>query len=348
MNKTTFLVCALVSAGAFAQAPAPQKAPVQTDLGANQPTTVDRPWAKAVSPGEQRLATDLFREGNALLKESLFVQAAEKYREALRHWNHPGIHYNLALALLNLDQPVEVFLQLEEAMKYGNAPLDADKYEHAGRYKALIEKQLARVEITCGGNGAEVSMDGRRLFTSPGRYEALTRVGQHTIVATKTGYVSTQKEPVLPPGQKTTIDLQLFTADELTHYKRRWHNAIPWSVLAGGIAIAGAGGIMHWQASENFSAYDKGVNQCSMMGTSGGCNPDAGLAGKKSTGESLQVAAIASYAIGGAAIAVGGTLLFLNRQRPFRVNPEGGDTNKLTVVPMIGPGGGGVVATIRF
>src|SRR5947209_7866588 len=101
----------------------------QSELPGNR--AAERPWSRGVAAVEQKAALELFREGNALLKESLFVQAAAKYREALAHWNHPGIHYNLALALLNLDQPVEVYRQLEAALIYGPAPLDADKYEHA-------------------------------------------------------------------------------------------------------------------------------------------------------------------------------------------------------------------------
>jgi hypothetical protein len=74
---------------------------VQSNLHESQ--TTDRPWVKGVSAADQSAAIELFHEGNGLLKESLFVQAAAKYREALHHWDHPGIHYNLALALLNLD-----------------------------------------------------------------------------------------------------------------------------------------------------------------------------------------------------------------------------------------------------
>jgi len=336
---------ALSAAPALAADPPPSKnPPAQTDLGASTAPS-ERPWAKAVTPGEQKLASDLFREGNGLLKESLFVAAAAKYREALAHWNHPGIHYNLALALLNLDQPVEVFLQLEEAMKYGAAPLDADKYEHAGRYKALIEKQLARVEITCFQDSAVVSMDGRQLYIAPGKYEGLVRVGQHTIVAQKMGYITTQKNPMLPPGQKTTIDLKLFTADDLTHYKRRWPNWMPYTVLGAGVLLAGLGGILHWQASESFKSYDAGVNACAMANQSGGCMPDGGLAGKKSAGENLQVGAFTLYAVGGLAIAAGITLVTLNRARPFRVSPE---SDKLSLTPLAGPNGGGLVATIHF
>jgi hypothetical protein len=335
--------CLVLLSALSARAQAPIKAPAaQTDLGTNQ----DRPWARAVSIEEQKIATELFREGNALLKESLFVGAAEKYREALRHWDHPGIHYNLALALLNLDQPVEVFNQLEVAMKYGHAPLDADKYEHAGRYKALIEKQLSRVVVSCGEPGAAVTIDGRPLFTAPGRWEGLVRVGQHTVVATKTGFVTTQKEPMLPAGQKTTVELKLYTADDLTHYKRRWHNAFPWTVFAAGIVVAGAGGLMHWQASEKFKSFDSGVGACSSINPLGGCIPDDGLVSEKSTGEGLQAGAFAMYAIGGAAVVAGAVLVYLNRAKPYRINPE--SSNKVAVTPLLGPGVGGAVATFHF
>ncbi len=331
----------LAASGAAAQTP-PAKGQAATDLGSSQ----DRPWARAVTVEEQKIATDLFREGNGLLKESLFVGAAEKYREALRHWDHPGIHYNLALALLNLDQPVEVYNQLEVAMKYGHAPLDADKFEHAGRYKSLIEKQLARVEINCGQPGAQVSMDGRPLYTAPGHYEGLVRVGQHTVVATKTGFVTTQKEPMLPPGQKTVIDLKMYTAEDLTTYKRHWHNAFPWTVFAAGIAVAGVGGIMHWQASEKFKSFDSGIASCSSISPTGGCVPDEGLAADKSAGEGLQSGAIAMYAIGGAALVTGAVLVYLNRAKPYHINPDGAD--KVAVTPLLGPNGGGAVATFHF
>src|SRR5687768_7442231 len=69
----------------------------------------ERPWARGVSNERQQAAQVAFREGNVQLNNGLFVQAVDKYRSALTHWDHPAIHYNLALALLNLDQPIEVF-----------------------------------------------------------------------------------------------------------------------------------------------------------------------------------------------------------------------------------------------
>jgi tetratricopeptide (TPR) repeat protein len=312
----------------------------QGELREVAPGASDRPWARSVPPETQAKAVSLFRDGNGLLKESLFIQAAEKYREALRFWDHPAIHYNLALALLNLDQPVEVFGHLEEAMKYGAAPLDADKFEHATRYRALIEKQLARVEVTCAQTGAQVSMDGRTLFDAPGRWAGLVRVGQHTVVATKPGYVAAQQTPTLLAGQKSEIRLQLFTAEELTIYQRRWAVWKPFTVLAAGVVVAAIGGILQWEASESYKSFDAGIQSC------GGCVPPSDLQAKRSSGDALQATAWVGYSLGAAGAATGIALAILNRARPVRLSPE--HEGRLSLAPLIGPGGAGLSGTVHF
>ena len=116
------------------------------------------PWTKGVSQADQDAAIVLFREGNELLKDSVFVEAVKKYRAALERWDHPAIHYNLAFALLNLDQPVLVYEHLEKAMAYGPKPLEQEKFDLAKSYKALVEKQLSRVEIVCDEPDAMVTI----------------------------------------------------------------------------------------------------------------------------------------------------------------------------------------------
>jgi len=77
-----------------------------------------RPWAQGVSPENQKAALGLFNEGNALLRDSIFPKAAEKYREALTHWDHPAIHYNLAVALRGLGPADAIAAELRAALAY--------------------------------------------------------------------------------------------------------------------------------------------------------------------------------------------------------------------------------------
>jgi hypothetical protein len=338
-----FLGALLFSARAFADSvPVTKPSQAQSELNKEGTTAADRPWARSISAETQKAANALFRDGNGLLKDSLFVQASKKYREALAVWDHPAIHYNLALALLNLDQPLEVYSQLEEALKYGAAPLDTDKFDHAMRYKTLIEKQLARVEISCTQQGATVTMDGKEILVAPGKYEGIVRAGQHAILATKAGFESVSKSQELPGGQKTRIDLVLYTNEELTLYKRRWDTWKPWAVVAAGIVVAAVGGILQFEAYEKYRGFDAGVQGC------GGCVPDTALAEKRTAGDQFQAGAIAAYSVGGAIVATGIILVGLNRAQPYRINREHPKEPSATVSPFAMRGGGGLGATLHF
>ncbi|MHB8875343.1 MAG: hypothetical protein ACYC8T_16785 [Myxococcaceae bacterium] len=288
----------------------------------------------------------LFRDGNAALKESLFVKAVQVYREALKVWDHPAIHYNLALALVNLDQPLETHEHLDAALKYGAGPLDSDKFDQALRYRALVEKQLAKVDIRCEVPGAAVRLDGVALFVGPGRFEGLVRSGPHTIVASREGYLTREQSETLDGGGSRVFELKLFTAEDLTEYRRRWSGYVPWAVVAGGAALAGGGYGLHSAARGSFAGYDQQIRECAASQVeTGGCVPSVAVAGQRQRGDALQAAAIASYAVGGAALATGAVLVYLNRLQPFRTSV--GVTPQVTVAPVIGPSPG-ATALVTF
>jgi hypothetical protein len=274
-----------------------QAAPVaaqQPDLGKDP----QRRWAQGVPADKQASALALFQEGNLLLKNSLFPRAAEKYREALKHWDHPAIHYNMALALLNLNEPLELHQHLIAAIQYGEAPLDAEKFERARTFKTLIEQQLAHVDITCEAAGATVLLDGKELFKAPGHYEGFVVPGPHTFSAAKDGYPGNEWKRTLSPGEKFQLPVTLYTSEQLTRYTQHWAPWKPWAVLGAGVAVAAGGGLLHLQARNSFTGFDAGVLSC------GGCIPEKDLASKRTRGDTLQTAAVSTYAVGGGAGAV--------------------------------------------
>lgn len=322
--KLLVLGLALAATPAFAQG------------GAEQ----ERPWAKGVPQAKQEKAFALFRDGNAALKESLFVKAAQIYREALASWDHPAIHYNLALALVNLDQPLETHEHLLAALKYGASPLDSDKYEQALRYKALVEKQLAKIEIRCETEGAVVKLDGIQVLTGPGVYTSLVRAGGHTLVASKEGFLTSEQSDSLPGNSSKVFEFKLKSSEELTEYRRRWPNYQPWLVVGGGVLLAGVSVGLHLAARNQFKVYDNGITACVKPET-GGCNPSVALTGTRSGGETMQAVAMVGYAVGTAALITGAVLVWMNRLLPYRqsVNVEPSSPS-VTLVPQLGPNPG--------
>lgn len=342
------------------------------DSGESAPQTPSaRPWAEGVSQENQQKALKLFREGNGLLKDSLFGQAAGKYREALEFWDHPAIHYNLVLALLNMDRPVEVLEHLEKAMAYGPEPIDPEKFEQAKNYKRLTESQLTHLVVRCELEGAVISMDGQELFTAPGQYEGFVRPGPHSIVAKKEGYMNNEISPALIAGGKAEYDMVLILAADAVEYRRRWAVWKPWTVFGAGIVVAGVGAALHLSGRSAISDYDDQVNEA---GTNG-VDIDK-LESQKNSGLRNQKIGVAMYGIGGAAIAAGATLLVLNRARPYNpttgelmdvskdktkdsskseetgsetpVQTEESSTPEVSVLPILSPESAGLMATFRF
>ena len=163
----------------------------------------------------------LFREGNAQLNDGLFARASEKYARRSTHWEHPAIHYNLALALMNLDQPIEAYESLQKAIEFGAAPLEKDKFEHAKEYMLLLEKQIATIEVSCDKPGAKVSVDGKEVFVAPGHvYRARVAHRQAHVRRREAATTTRINAPFIGPGENFRIELKLYTAEELTRYNR--------------------------------------------------------------------------------------------------------------------------------
>lgn len=306
----------------------------------------ERPWAEGVSAENQDKARVIFKEANDLLRESLFPQAVKKYREALELWDHPGIHFNLSLALLNLDQPIAVYRSLEKAMKYGPGPLGQEKYDRAQSYFDLVSDQLGTVEIAINEPQAKVTLDGKPVLTGPGTYRELLGVGEHQIVASKPGYFDKTVDFVIEPKESERVDVVMFSIDEMTVSKRRWPVWMPWTVVGVGAVVLAVGGGLHTQSSSGFADFDKNFDARCMTG----CRDDevAELTSDLDAAERQQQIAVTSYIVGGAALVGGLVMVFVNQPQVFRRDVEGGTERELTIMPVIAPDSAGVSAAFRF
>lgn len=343
---TAALVAAAFLAGtgpaSFAQTP-PQPPPPSTP----SPSGDEKPWQKGVSPEDQKIANGLFKEGNALLRDSFFVKAVEKYREAVSHWDHPAIHYNLAVALINLDQPIEVYTSLEKAMQYGTLALDQEKLDLGERYKKLVEAQLVWVTVSCTEPDARVTIDGKEALICPGSEEKLMRAGEHSFTATKPGFETTAETRTFAGGTKETVALRLWRPEDLTGYERRFPAWLPWTVTGAGVLLAGIGGVLHSAAISDYDEFDAWAQQCEEE-TQMGCPLTPEARSLRDGGDTKQSVAGVMYVAGGVAVAAGLTLVLLNRPRPFRIDRESSEPTGVTVVPVVSSDGAGISAAFRF
>ena len=301
--------------------------PMKTDEKASTTQALEKSTSNQdyhnVSPEDERLAQIAFREANADLNDGFFKKAAEKYRKALSHWNHPAIHYNLALALINLDQPIEVFDELTSAMAYGPGPLGGkEKFDHANEYMRLDQGQLADLEVSCDKIGAKVAVDGKEVFIAPGKFHEKVRVGKHTFYADKQGYNARVTAPYIGPGEIYRVELKLYTGEELTRYRRKWDQTwMPYTVMGAGALVGVIGGGIELLAQSNYKSFDTAVAKCNTL-TMGCAAATPGIISMRNSGNTKRTIGYVGYGMGAAAIATGAVLAWLNRRQGYQIRPE--------------------------
>ena len=337
--RRTRIVLALVLAVAWSWASPAAHAQEAGDVAQE---TGEKPWSRGVSMAQRRAARALFLEGNRFLQVPLFAQAADKYREALALWPHPAFHYNLAIAQLNLVQPIDAYESLARAMAYGPSALGEREHRQAEEYRRRLAQQLGRIAVACDEPGAEVTLDGQRLFTGPGRHEGVVLPGEHQVVARKPGRIPETRQLVLSPGERAEVALVLRRPDrvETTRYLPAW---VPWLGVGAGAALLSAGGYMDRQSTQSLAKFDDTFDrQCPR-----GCTPGEvpALAVEIDRAEAQKQTALGLYIGSGLVLAGSAAMLYINRERVVRGEARAG---ALSLVPVVGPRTAGLAAWGRF
>lgn len=342
MNRGRWARALIVALGCWSLTP-PAKADTAVEALGEEGDHA-RPWAQGVTQEDQQRANELVQEGNALIKESFFAQAVAKYRLALEHWDHPGVHYNLALALLTLDEPVTTHRHLTEAMKYGPGPIGQDKYDYAEKYLALLDQQVVRIDVSCREPGAQVRLDGQLLFEAPGEFQGMVRRGEHSLTASKPGYETTQISRMMEAGDPVVVDLKVFRPEQLLIEEHRYPLWIPITVSAAGLALVGAGALATYSSQRSYDRFDRAIagNQDCPFG----CIPDDDAAGHLERGNLLRTLSIVGYAAGGATLAAGIALWAFDEKETRRVTPE--ELQGVAILPVVGIGTVGITGAARF
>lgn len=285
-------------------------------LAASQAAADDNtPWGKGVSEERKAAAQKLLEQGNDLLLQNQYRDALKLYEQAIASWDHPAIRFNMVRALIALDRSVDAADNLDKALAYGAAPLEDNVYREALNYQRLLAQQLPILEVSCTQGGVKVSVDGAEFLACPGTKAKRTTPGSHAIVASKAGYMTKTYDEVLIPGKQHPIDVSLVAVGDAVT-RTRWAAWKPWAVAGSGVAVIGAGVLLELAARSNSDKYESYLQTCPAVGCSVG-DPHLDLKDRAVTESHF---AVASLAVGGAALATGVVLLVMNR--PYAYVPE--------------------------
>lgn len=254
-----------------------------------------------------------------------------------------GFYFNLALAQLKRSQEIEARENLVNALRHGEEPLGTEQFKEAQKQLQELERQLGRIRITCQTEGAEVALDGVKLFTGPGSYQGWVKAKDYELTAKKVGHLSQTKRVAVAPGAAQHVELRLITLSEPSDSHRRWSAWKPWMVVAAGSAIMVIGSTLHLDAFRNFRRFDQNLFalECARRFVTpeiiAGCSVDdpnlIELTNHLDYARRQQAIAVGSYIIGSSLIAAGAVLLYMNQ--PRSVGWKSVDSKNMAILPKV-------------
>jgi tetratricopeptide (TPR) repeat protein len=304
-------------------------------------STEKKPWAEGVNQEQTDRANKLFAEGNELYAQQAYPGAAEKYKAAVAVWDHPLIRFNLANSLIRTDKVLEAAEQLEQALRFGNAPFKPELWDQANILQASLKGQVGWLEVSCDQVNAKVLVDGSPVVSCPGTQKIRVLAKEHAINADLKDHLSISKRVVVPGGDTFKERIKLIPLDQavkLTYKTPRW---IPWTVTGVGGSVALAGLLTYFNGRSTMQEFDAGFSQFFQRGAS---ETDLRkeqplLYEKRQSAQFRGTLGISLMAVGGTA-AVGGMVWGLVLNRPYRELP-------VNIAPN-GSGGGSASVTGTF
>lgn len=319
-----------------AQAPAPPEAPPAAQPEAAAKDLPEEPAGRrqTATPAQKEEARDHYVSGNELLRTASFGEAVAEYHLALRHWQHPRIYYNLGIALINLDRPVEAYDAMSAAVRSG-AALGTTLREQAVQYQQLLRRQIGEIVVVCAEPGTRVTMNGKALFEGPGEFRSRVQVGRYQIVASKPDFLPATSSVAILPHRQVAAEISMRSRDDAMVRERRIERTwVPWAVAGIGGAVLATGGLMHFQS---YGMYEKADNDFKTVCGSG-CRDDDAMGGplvdRMETAGWLQRIAVGSYVVGGTAAVAGLVLAYLNQPEVTRLERSDIRTST-TVSPVV-------------
>ena len=143
------------------------------------------------TPADRSLATELFKEGRALVGEGRIAEACARFEESQRLDSGGGTLLNLALCHEAQGRTATAWAELNEALGIAKRDRRDDRVDLAERHIAAIEAKLARVVIVVPAEvqaeGLAITRDGTPMSRTLWGIAMPVDPGAHTVGATAPG-----------------------------------------------------------------------------------------------------------------------------------------------------------------
>lgn len=314
---------------------------------------------KKANPADAALAEALFKEARDLMRSKNYAAACPKFAESYRLDPGLGALLNLAACHEAQGKIATAWGEYRDADAQALRTNDKSRQKFAAEHASALEPRLPKLVLTMREPPAnlEVSRDGTALGTASLGTPLPIDPGEHRIEATAPGFLPWSTKVQAKEGRRVEVEIPALEAapeepakvdtggpngpDRATPPPNEgWSGRTVAGVLVGGAGIAGlaVGGVFVALTASKKSEADE-PNNCDAQKK---CQED-GITAIESAKTFAWGANIALGA-GAALLVAGGVLLLTGGES----DPAPATEPAVSVLPFVGPEGGGIGARIRF
>ena len=191
--------------------------------------------ARAQDDGAE--ARDLFERGVAALVDGRFPEARDLLAQSLEREGRPATAFNLVLALLGTEQPLDATRVCERLLASGYGALAADARAEAERECARADREVSTIVVEVDVSDARVAVDGETIERGD---DGRVRVnpGAHVVAAEAPDGRRADGRVRVGRGETVQVSLELGpTLDAAAATDTSSAPLWPWIALGAGAAI---------------------------------------------------------------------------------------------------------------
>jgi tetratricopeptide (TPR) repeat protein len=263
------------------------------------PATTSTP-ATASAAGEE--ASNHFKRGLQLFDDNEYTLALVEFERAYQLAPNYRALYNIALVDMQLGRYADAARTLDQYVRDGGDAIPPARRAEVAKALGELKLRTATIDIALNVTGAEVALDGKLLDPARLRGPMVIDAGEHTLRATASGYLASDRTLTLAGGDRASVRLELRTVSQL-HPEGpppRTH-AIFWPgfVVAGALgAGAIASGIVALDAHARWNTLEN--------------TPGSNPAQRQSEANTVNTANLAADIMTGLAVVAGGISIYLS------------------------------------
>jgi len=177
----------------------------QTGSGAAAtPAAAAPPTAEVLKEAGER-----YTRGLALYGDGEFLLALVEFERAYQLSNNYKVLYNIGQVRIQLGRYAKAKEALEQYLKAGGSSLTADRTQAVNKDLSTLAERTASLNIVSSEVGADISLDGKVIATSPLTEPLIVDAGEHNLVLHKTGFYDAAQSVTLAGHDQAELKIEL-------------------------------------------------------------------------------------------------------------------------------------------